>query len=372
MLSVALDTGPLYGRVTGVGRSVIEVLAEFHQRSNAISVVPYALSFRAPLAEGTRRLAYPAALALRSWGRLNIPSVNKALRPAQLIHGTNYVVPPSRLPRLVTVHDCWALRFPEQCSSAVNRSMQVLRHAVTAGAHIHAPSQATADGVRELFPGAVVTVVPWATPRFSFSSGQRPDGALWLSGTPVITSVGTLDHRKNMARLVNAFAALATEFPDVVLALAGAPGTATPQISKAIDALPPTVRSRIFLLGNVEHDHISWLYHNSTVMAYPSLDEGFGFPVLEAMAAGTPVVAAASGSLPEIAGDAALLVDPTDTDALADALRSALQNQDLRDSLISAGLRRVDQFSWEATADGLLDLYRAIIESAPSGSVKLD
>ncbi|MFM1752819.1 MAG: hypothetical protein RL119_1781, partial [Actinomycetota bacterium] len=93
MLTVALDTGSLYGAVTGVGRSVIEVMAEFQRRPEDISILPYALSFRAPLSKGTQRLAFPAALAIRSWGHYNFPSVNRSLRPAQMIHGTNYVVP---------------------------------------------------------------------------------------------------------------------------------------------------------------------------------------------------------------------------------------------------------------------------------------
>lgn len=370
MLTVALDTGPLYGAVTGVGLSVIEVLAEFHQRPQDIAIVPYAVSFRAPLLDGTRRLAYPAALAVRSWGRWNVPTANRALRPAHLIHGTNFVVPPSRLPRLVTIHDCWALRHPGQCSPAINRAMWALRHAVATGAHVHAPSHATANAVRELFPTSSVTVVPWATPSDIGPGSRRPDLAGWTPGTPVIASVGTLDHRKNVVGLIEAFAALADEFPDLVLAVAGAPGNAATEVAAAIDRLPSHWRARIVLLGALDHDQVKWLYQNCSVMAYPSLDEGFGFPVLEAMAAGVPVVAASTGSLPEVAGDAALLVNPTDLDALAEALGIALRDQERRAELIAAGLRRINRYSWSATADGLLDLYRLVIDSSPHSTAK--
>jgi glycosyltransferase involved in cell wall biosynthesis len=370
VLTVALDTGPLYGAVTGVGRSVIEILAEFQRRPNDIAILPYAVSFRAPLDKGTQRLAYPAALAIRSWGHCNFPSANRSLRPAHMIHGTNYVVPPSRLPRLVTVHDCWALRHPDQCSPMVNRSMQALRQALSSGAIVHAPSQATAEGVADLFPRATVVVVPWATPRWTSENGQRPQKATWASGTPVIASVGTIDHRKNFVRLITAFAALSHEFNDLVLVLAGAPGNASADVSAALDALPSELRARIFLLGSVDHEQVAWLYQNCSVMAYPSLDEGFGFPILEAMAARVPVVASCTGSLPEIAGTAALLIDPTDTDALVQGLGTALRDDVRRNELIAAGLDRVRQFSWEATAQGLLDLYAFVVETASRSAAK--
>lgn len=365
MLTVALDTGPLYGPVTGVGRSVIEIMAEFHARPDAITVLPYALSFRAPLITGTRRLGYPASLAVRSWGHWNIPTANRALRPAHIIHGTNFVVPPSRLPRLVTVHDCWALRHPAQCTAVVTRAMDALRQAVATGAHIHAPSQATADALIEFFPHAPVTVVPWATPRPITTDHRRPARAQWSPQRPVIASIGTLDHRKNLVRLIKAFSLLSTDYPDLLLALAGAPGNASPAITDVLNDVPAEVRSRVVLLGSIEHDQAMWLYRNCSVVAYPSLDEGFGFPVLEAMAAGVPVVAAATGSLPEIAGDAAILVDPIDTDALAQALSTVLSDSAQRQRLIAAGLLRLQHFSWSATADGLLEVYRSIVESSP-------
>ncbi|MFM7871626.1 MAG: glycosyltransferase family 4 protein [Actinomycetota bacterium] len=364
MLTVALDTGPLYGSVTGVGRSVIEVLAEFERRSTEVSVMPYVLSFRAPVAAGTRRLTIPAALALRSWSRWDFPRVDRALAGADLVHGTNFTAPPSRLPRLVTVHDCWALRHPKQCTPAVALSMNVLRRAVETGAHVHAPSRATAEGVREFFPRAPVTVVPWATPRIDVSEPVRPRGASWADGTPIIASVGTIDHRKNPVRLVEAFAAIAGDFPDLLLVLAGAPGTASADVDRAVSLLPADRRSRIVVPGGLTPAEISWLYRASAMVAYPSLDEGFGFPVLEAMAAGVPVVTSASGSLPEVAGDAAMLVDPTDVAALSAALQRVLDDEATRTELIASGRRRVDQFSWSATADGLLDLYRSVAATA--------
>lgn len=363
MLKVALDAGPVYGAVTGVGRTVIELLTEFERRPDDLTVLPYALSLRAPLAAGTRRFPSPAAPTLRCWSHVDFPRFDRTLNGAQVIHGTNYVVPPSCLPRLVTINDCWALRHPEHCSPAVNLSMRVLRRSIAAGVHVHAPSQATATAIHEFFPAAPVTVVPWATPRIHDTPARRPRNLPWSDDTPFILAVGTIDHRKNLVRLVTAFAGAATEFDDLHLLVAGARGNAVTSVEATIDALPATLRRRIRLVHGLGSDEISWLYRAATAVAYPSLDEGFGFPLLEAMAAGTPVVAAQSGSLPEIADRAAVLVDPNDTDELAGALALVVGDQGRRSELVAAGRRRVQDFSWSITADGLLDLYRLVVTS---------
>lgn len=363
MLTVAVDTGPLYGAVTGVGRTVIEILTEFERRPDDVTVLPYALSMRAPLRAGTRRLNFPAAAALRCWSHVDFPRFDATLAGARLIHGTNYVVPPSHVPRLVTVNDCWALRHPEHCSAAVNLSMRVLRRVVTNGAHVHAPSLATAMAVEEFFPSATVTVVPWAAPRIHDTPARRPREFSWSDSTPFVLAVGTIDRRKNLVRLVNAFAAVGTEFAELHLVLAGARGNAAADVQATIDALPETLRHRIRIMEGLRADEISWLYRTATVVAYPSLDEGFGFPLLEAMTAGTPVVAANSGSLPEIAGRAAVLVDPADADALAEALALVVTDHGRRADLVAAGHRRVLDFTWSSTADGLLDLYRVVASS---------
>lgn len=366
MLTVALDTGPLYGAVTGVGRTVIEILSEFERRSDDLTILPYALSLRAPLTRGTHRLTFPAGPTLRCWSHVDFPRFDGTLSGAQVIHGTNYVVPPSRLPRLVTVNDCWALRHPEHCSPAVNLSMRVLRRSIAAGVHVHAPSRATAAAVHEFFPSAPVTVVPWATPRIHDIPARRPRVLPRSDDTPFVLAVGTIDQRKNLVRLVTAFGAVATEFGDLHLVVAGARGNAAASVEATIGALPQTVRQRIRLVHGLAPDEISWLYRAATVLAYPSLDEGFGFPLLEAMAAGTPVVAANSGSLPEIADRAAVLVDPYDTDALAGALALVVRDEGRRSELVAAGHRRVQDFSWSTTADGLLDLYRLVAASTGS------
>ena len=129
-------------------------------------------------------------------------------------------------------------------------------------------------------------------------------------------------------------------------------------------AQPASVQRRVCRLGPVDDRTKGWLLHHAAVLAYPSLDEGFGFPLLEAQRAGVPIVATRAGSIPEVAGTGALLVDVGDTDALAGALIRAVSEDDLRADLVAAGRRNLDRFSWRTTADAMVELYRRLQEGS--------
>lgn len=355
--TVAFDVGPLAGRATGVGAAVRALHDALTTRDDVL-LRPYLLSFRARPAEGVRRLPVPAAVAHRLWRRIDRPRADRWLAPADVVHGTNYVVPPTTIPAVVSVYDCWFLRHPELAHPDVRRAGAVLLRAVRRGVVAHASSHATAERLREHCPDADVRVVhlgalPLPEP---LPSSPVPE----LDGTPFVLAVGTLERRKNIARLVDAFGAVAADHRDVRLVLAGADGDDRTRIDASVDALPAPIRERVLLTGYVDARTRSWLVRNAQVLAYPSLDEGFGFPLLEAMSAGTPVVASTAGSIPEIAGAAAVLVDPEDVDALAHALGRTLTDSALRDALIEAGSTRVASFRWDDTAAHLVALYRSV------------
>jgi glycosyltransferase involved in cell wall biosynthesis len=124
----------------------------------------------------------------------------------------------------------------------------------------------------------------------------------------------------------------------------------------------------VWRLGRVDEPSRGWLLRHASVVAYPSLDEGFGFPLLDAMQAGTPLVASSAGSIPEVAGDAALLCDPFDTGALAGALVTALTDVPARHRLIAAGARRWQQFSWQRCAAEMVELYGRVVSADVSGN----
>jgi glycosyltransferase involved in cell wall biosynthesis len=176
---------------------------------------------------------------------------------------------------------------------------------------------------------------------------------------PYILAINTLDVRKRHEHLVRAFRSAAASNPELQLVIAGADGNATDAVVRSIKALPEELGTRVVVTGRVDDATRAALIRNATVVAYPSADEGFGFPVLEAMSAGVPVVASRVGGLPEIAGDAALLVTVEDDPSeLADALARIVTDDALRAVQIERGRARAAAFSWASHAAGMAALWR--------------
>jgi glycosyltransferase involved in cell wall biosynthesis len=365
-MKVAIDAGPLYGHRTGVGVATAGLFEALARRDD-VELVPYLVSRRSTPQPGHRRLPVPGIVASHVWSRSDRPAADRWLREADLLHGTNYVAPPTRRPTVVSVYDGWFLRHPEEASPLVRRAGENLRRAVRRGAWIHTTCDATADHLRELLgTDRVVTVhlgVP-ATP--PLESPTPPDRNLNdLAATPFVLAVGTEERRKDLPFLIDAFDHLAVDHPRTVLVLAGAPGDDSERIAAALGALAPAVRERVRRLGPVDETTKRWLLRHAALLAYPSRDEGFGFPVLEANALGTPVVAMAVGAIPEIAGEAAVLVEsgerrPAD---FADAIAGVLGGSG-RLGLIESGYRNVRRFDWDRSAGDLVELYRTVIEDA--------
>jgi glycosyltransferase involved in cell wall biosynthesis len=373
--TVALDVTPLIGLRTGIGRVVAEILDALHRLDAAPDIVPYTLSFRArqmrdELPRNTRFVPIPARVLLPAWGRLDAPRIDRWLRPARVLHATNYVTPPSRLPTLVSVYDCSFIRYPELCTPDIRAYVPTVRRAVQRGATVHTTSEFVAEEIDEIFgPGlrraGRLVVIPLGIPDIG-SDAQMPAAVgRRLDDAPYVLAIGTLEPRKNFAHLVAAFGSLAGAHPDLRLVIAGQDGPARPDIDAAIGRLPAEVAARVVLAGPVSDVGRRALLDGAAVVAYPSIYEGFGFPALEAMTVGVPVVAARAGAIPEVAGDAALLVEPTDDGQLADAITRVLDDDSVRAELVARGRDRVREFSWEDTARGLAACYRRLAESRP-------
>jgi glycosyltransferase involved in cell wall biosynthesis len=372
--TVAIDVTPLLGARTGIGHAVAEVFSALRNLEAAPTLLPYTLSTRARMMrvhvpDDTHFVPIPARILLNAWQHVDVPRIDRWLRPARVVHATNYLAPPSRLPTLVSIYDCSFARYPELCTPEVRAFEPIVRRAVARGATVHTGSQFVADEIEEIFgPGlraaGRLVVIPLGVPELADESELPPEIADRLDGAPFVLAIGTVEPRKNYPHLVSAFGAVAARHDDLSLVIAGPDGPARAETDAALESLERGIRQRVILAGPVSDRAKRGLLAGATVLAYPSLYEGFGFPVLEAMTAGVPVVAARAGSIPEVAGDAALLVEATDEEALAGALDQVVSDEELRRELVARGHDRVRAFSWSDTARALASCYRQLAEHA--------
>ena len=179
-----------------------------------------------------------------------------------------------------------------------------------------------------------------------------------LGDWPFVLTLGTLQPRKNHRRLLDAFALLRHEGIDAHLVIGGGAGWLAAPFFKSLE--DSQLQEFVHLPGYIADEDLPALYSAATVFAFPSLYEGFGLPVLEAMACATPVVTSNLSSLPEVAGDAALLVDPRDTEAIGQAIRRVFEDSRLRQELVRKGLEQASRFGWQKAARRLLGLYRQL------------
>lgn len=366
-LRVAVDATPLVGSRTGVGAFTAGVLSALAARKD-VQASGYALSWRAwrslaaVLPPGVRHLrrSMPPQPLRTAWLRWDSPPAELWTGEVDVVHGTNFVVPPTRRAAAVmTVHDLTPVRFPELCSGDPLFYPQLLKRQLARGAWAHTVSQFVADEVVELLgadPERVV-VVPEAVPPVEEAD---PDQGRRLAGADrYVLALSTVEPRKDHLSLVRAFDRVADAHPDLRLVIAGMEAWGSDRLDEAVAAVRHS--ERISRLGYVSDGHRAALLRGASVLAFPSRYEGFGLPPLEAMVAGVPVVATTAGSLPEVLGDAALLVPVGDDGALAEAIDAALNGNGLRDRLVAAGREQAARYSWDRSAAGLVDLYRRAV-----------
>lgn len=361
-LHLAIDIGPLYGHRTGVGVAVDGMTTALGERDD-VRLDPYLVSFRSTPGGGHRKLPLPGIVASHLWSRSDHPSADRWVGAADVVHGTNYVAPPSSRPTVISVYDCWFMMNPGEANALVRRAGDNLRRRVASGAWVHTSSEATAVIARDLLDtDRVVAIHLGPAPRVTETPTETPEPAAHLEGTEYVVAIGTEERRKGISTLVEAFGLIARESPNVRLVLAGAPGDETKAVDAAVAALTDQVRDRVDRLGVVDDTTKAWLLRHASVLAYPSLDEGFGFPILEAQAAGTPVVASDVGAIAEIAGGGVALVSDRSPAGFADRLISVIDGTTSRLGLISAGHENLGRFSWASTATELMDLYRSALD----------
>jgi glycosyltransferase involved in cell wall biosynthesis len=270
-------------------------------------------------------------------------------RRGVLVHRLDLRVPPAAGREVLTIHDLAPLRFPDE---------GVLPRWSEAGARraaaVIAPSEFSADELRQRLGVRRVHVVPYGVSPPYGDAPALDDGELEALGVrpPFVLHAGGASQRKNLDALAGAWSQVAADVPDHSLVLSGPPH---PNRTTLFSGLPRTA-----LLGRVPTPVVAGLMARAEAVVVPSRYEGFGLPVLEAMRCGTPVVAARAGSLPEVCGDAAVLVEP-DADGIAAGLAELLADEGLRLRLVERGREWSAAFTWDRVAEAHLDVYRQVV-----------
>lgn len=361
-LRVALTVEQLWQPVPGGSGTYIRELAHEYAALPELSVIGLVARHgectRAPegLELPLRRSRLPRAALYETWQRFRRPQIGREV--ADLVHATTWAVPGRRVPLVVTVHD---LAFLEDPGHFTPRGVRFFRRGLeiarTEAAAVVVPSKATHDDcvTAGLRPDRL-HIVPHGVRPPTTSPEQVTDFRMRYSLTrPYVLWAGTREPRKNLPTLVEAFSRVLDAGADLDLVLAGPEGWGPEQ-----DRLPSPQEGRVRLLGRLSPTDLQAAYAGALVFCYPSLREGYGMPVTEAMAHGTPVVTSRGTATEEAAGGAALLVDPRDEVELAASLLEACTDT-CQAPLRAASLERAAALSWRSAARATAEVYRAAV-----------
>jgi len=382
MFKVVVEATPILPKPSGVGYHILSLLAALYELQEQENF-QLGLSYQPSLKNWLKgNLSVPQDLAdypeihvlplpvrvlnmIARWPNNPILEVlEQRFERPDIYHGTNYAVYPCRHSlNVLNLYDLTFLRYPQYVTAVVRTYRQRVQQCLEWTDLIITSAESSKQEIIEFLkiPEDKIWVTPLAS-RYSHSVPEKirypkPNS---LSDAPYILFVSTLEPRKNVLTLIEAFTILKTSKKlDHQLVLVGQKGWQFGPIFDAIQSSP--WRDHIHHLGYLSDREVAACYCHADVFAYPSIYEGFGLPVLEAMTLGCPVVTSTTSSLPEVAGDAALLVTPTDAEELAAALERIIIDRSLRQSLIDKGYRQASQFSWTRTAKLTLDAYRSIL-----------
>ncbi len=369
-IRVAVDVTPLLGVRTGIGELVAGLVEGLHRRSD-VEVVPVALTWKGRKQAGVSHRPIPARLIQKVWAQTNLFPLTNWAGSVDVVHGTNYVVGPadkSRVPRIVTVHDLAVVKTPALCDPATLVFPRLVQRAVASGAMVQTDSESTAAEVQDwlqISADRVRAVLPGVSPIPAGSSeGLDPR----VQAVPFLLTLGTEEPRKGLPRMAAAFARIRELRPDLVWVHAGKTGWGSESFPESIRQITPEHRASVIRLGRVTNDQRAWLLRNAETFVYPSIDEGFGFPPLEALSVGTRVVVADLAVLRETLGDQAVFVKTNDVESLATAAAgfSSGGNNKLQyeiDVLRENRINHAQLFSWDAMAVAQVQWYRDVRSS---------
>ena len=369
-MRVLIDYRPALRARTGVGEWVHRLVTALAEIDDPVELTVFASSWKDRLTQtlpptvGKIDRRIPVSVLNYCWHRLEWP-------PIEMVAGSRFdvvhtphplLIPTRHAAQVVTIHDLDFLDHPDRADAEVRRDYPALveRHARRAN-RVVVPSRHTATQVESrlgVSPDAI-TLCPNGPPSW-------PPRTRWPK-TGHILFVGSLAPRKNVGVLLDAYAALLTRRPDLPpLVLAGPP---SPQAGPWLDRIEtPPLMGHVRFTGYLDQEQLRQYYDDARVLVLPSLNEGFGLPALEAMTVGVPVVVSSRGALPEVVGDAGLVIDPTQPAELTDAIDRIVTDDGFARACAEKGLRRAADFSWHTSATQLLGAYRDAMASTSAGA----
>ena len=374
-MKIGVDARLLSRPLTGIGRYTLEMCRALSIVSNVSLCLYSPAPFRPESMLGLetaniRTGSWEAGVLRQLWAETYLPkwATNDAV---DVFWGPAHRLPlrlPKSMARVVTIHDLvWKYagdtmrplsRFLERCQTPL---------AVHSADAVIAVSGSTANAVMSEFgiDNDKLNVVHLGA---NLAAIEPPFSSLQQFGIdrPYFLFVGTIEPRKNLTRLLTAYSNLAQSVKDqAVLVIAGGEGWGGVNIHDAVDSLG--LRGNVHLLGYVDEPTLVGLYANAQFLAMPSLYEGFGLPLIEAMAYGVPVLTSDNSSMPEVAGNAGLLVDAKDVNSISDGLDQLITNKELRSRLAANAKINADRFSWDESADRILAVFENAISVRRSG-----
>lgn len=351
-LSVAVDCRLMYYRQAGIAnyaRRLIQAMAALHvpflklcalldRRDEDTFWVPQNVAIVRTFTPAHHRfehLTLPGEIARFSF---------------DVLHSPDFITCQGRFRKVITIHDLYFLEHPEVMSEEGKRYYSRVRQSARMADVIITPSRFTHDDVLRLMPE-----IPAEKVRVVYEAAdevREEPTTILLEQRPFVLFVGTLEPRKNLVTLLRALKRLPNEVRLVIVGAEGWGGSQPEAVARSLGVL-----DRVTIAGQVSHAELDALYRAARVLVMPSLSEGFGLPVLEAMARGTPVVCSNSGALPEIADDAALMHEPLDEATLAQHIRALWYDTALHDEYARRGKERAQMFSWEHAARETIEIY---------------
>lgn len=372
-MKVALELQACAAQMSGIGNYTFQLAKRIYRMEGAdVSGNYFNFCMRNPrLSEAglNEKVEYnyylPYGVYRRIWDVIPVP-YRKMFTPADVTHFFNYIVPPGVSGKVIdTVYDLTYLRYPETMNSSnLTRLQKGMRRSLEQSDLVVTDSEfVKGEIVRELGYDAnrIEVVYPSAVEEASIDLPKAYLKEKWGLDTPYLLYLGTIEPRKNINRLIQAYAKVSRELEQPPkLVLAGGKGwNADDTYRLAAETLPDQIR----FTGYLNDEEKKLLYRHASLFAFPSLYEGFGIPVLEAMRYGLPVVCSNTSSLPEVAGDSARLVEPTDVNDIAAGILELLCDPARAGQLSQRGKVEAERFSWDRSAEKLMQIYRKLGEN---------